>query len=506
MKTPSATRLVAGATLVAAGIVIGLLVSAHLDPGSANLGTASALAGPESSAAHSEAGASSSPFVSVAEKVVPAVVAISTRAEVEDSGMRRFQHPWEELFDFEDLFPNNPRRRDDDQERRRRNQGAGSGFLLDPAGHIMTNNHVVRQADEVTVRLADGTELEAEVIGQDPETDVAVVKIEPGDFAGKLPSLEMGDSDRIRVGDWAVAVGNPFGQLQGSLTVGVISATGRSDLNIMGGTPTYQSFIQTDASINFGNSGGPLVDIYGRVIGMNTAINPMGQGIGFAIPINMALKVADELIEKGRVVRGYLGIRPQALTPEIAAGFDLEGVEGVLIAEVVPDTPAADGGLETGDVITKLNGADVADVNDFRMRVAEQGVGEAIELEVLRDGKRKGFEIVLAERPTSFTPAGAAQEDEDAWAGMRVEELEPDRARRLFDDSEVEGILVVDVEPGSAADDAGIRPGDVIKEIGNVEITDRGDYGAAVEKYRDKKAVAILLRRGNQTLYVGLKP
>jgi serine protease Do len=506
MKTPSATRLVAGASLVAAGIVIGLLVSAHLDPGSTSLGTAPALAGPESSDVRSSAGTFTSPFVSVAEKVVPAVVAISTSTEVEDSGMGRFRHPWEELFDFEDLFPNNPRRRDEDQQRPRRNQGAGSGFLLDPAGHIMTNNHVVRQADEVTVRLADGTELEAKVIGQDPETDVAVVKIEPHEFEGKLPSLEMGDSDQIRVGDWAVAVGNPFGQLQGSLTVGVISATGRSDLNIMGGTPTYQSFIQTDASINFGNSGGPLVDIHGRVIGMNTAINPMGQGIGFAIPINMALKVADELIEKGRVVRGYLGIRPQALTPDIAAGFDLEDVEGVLIAEVVPDTPAADGGLETGDVITKLNGEDVADVNDFRMRVAEQGVGESIKLEVLRDGKKKSFEIVLAERPTSFTPAGAAQEDEDTWAGLSVEELDAERARRLFDDSEVEGILVVDVEPGSAADDAGIRPGDVIKEIGNVEVTDRGDYGAAVEKYRDKKAVAILLRRGNQTLYVGLKP
>jgi serine protease Do len=446
--------------------------------------------------------AAESPFVAVAEKVIPAVVAINTTAEASDQDDRQF-HPWGDPFGFEDLFPNDPRRQ---EGQRRMPGGSGSGFFMDERGYILTNNHVVRNASEVKVMLSDGTELEAKVIGQDPDTDVAVVKVENGSAAKKLPFLPFGDSDLIRPGDWAIACGNPFGQLQGSLTVGVISAKGRADLNIMGGTPVYQSFIQTDASINFGNSGGPLVNIHGEVIGMNTAINPAGQGIGFAIPINMVKSVAQELIEKGRVVRGYLGIYPQALTPELAEGLDIPSAKGILIGRVVEKTPAEKSGLKRGDVVTKLNGETVTDVNDFRMRVADFPVGDPIKLEVLRDGKKRNVEVKLEERPSQEQLAESeGGEATDEWAGLRVEDLGSERARRFVEDPQETGVLVVAVEPGSPADDAGIQPGDIIKEIGNSTIRDPDDYNAAVKKFRGKKAVAFLLKRGNQTLYVGLK-
>jgi S1-C subfamily serine protease len=334
--------------------------------------------------------------------------------------MRRF-HPWGDMFD--DLFPNDPR---EEQRRPRRQQGSGSGFLLDHDGYIMTNNHVISRAENVVVMLSDGTELEAEIIGQDPATDVALIKVDPRDYDGELPILEVGDSDDIRVGDWAIAVGNPFGQLAGSLTVGVVSAKGRQDLNIMGGTPAYQNFIQTDASINFGNSGGPLVNSRGQVIGVNTAINPAGQGIGFAIPINMAAKIADQLKNEGRVVRGYLGILPQELTPELAESLDIPGTEGILIGQVIEDTPADRAGLERGDVIVRMNDRELSgDVNAFRLRVAEQPVGEEIRLEVIREGREKRIGVVLEERPSgpasgsrTWTPApgaGSAWTRSGAW-------------------------------------------------------------------------------------------
>lgn len=508
MKTPVG-RFFAGSTLLVAGVLCGLVLSAQLDVRSPSLFFRNqAHAGPsETSKGASVMNAAESPFVAVAEKVVPAVVAISTTQNEDASGGGRQFHPWGNPFEFEDLFPNDPRRQGENGPKRQQQGGSGSGFFIDEGGYILTNNHVVREASKVTVTLADGTELEAKVIGMDPDTDVAVCKVDPEKHEGKLPFLPIGDSDGIRPGDWAIAVGNPFGQLAGSLTVGVISAKGRSDLNIMGGTPTYQSFIQTDASINFGNSGGPLVNIHGEVIGMNTAINPAGQGIGFAIPINMARKVADELIQKGRVVRGYLGIFPQELTPELAEGLEMPNAKGILIGRVVENTPAEKSGLKRGDIVTHLNGEKVTDVNDFRLRVADFPVGDPIKLEILREGQKKNVQVVLEERPTQDQLAAVEPgEVQDSWAGIRVEELGTERTRRFADDPQETGVVVSAVEPGSAADEAGIQPGDIVKEVGNVAVEDLGDYNAAVKKYREKKAVAFLLKRGNQTLYVGLKP
>jgi serine protease Do len=249
-----------------------------------------------------------------------------------------------------------------------------------------------------------------------------------------------------------------------------------------------------------------LVNIRGEVIGMNTAINPAGQGIGFAIPINMVRKVAEELIEKGRVVRGYLGIQPQALTPELAEGLEIPNAKGILIGRVVEDTPAEKSGLKRGDVVTKLNGNTVTDVNEFRMRVADFPVGDPIKLEILREGKKQNVEVVLEERPSQEQLAATEEGVSTPWAGLRVGDLRDERARRFVDDPQETGVIVVDVEPGSPADDAGVQPGDIVKEIGNLSIENVDDYDSAVKKYREKKAVALLLKRGNQTLYVGLKP
>ena len=498
-------KFLLGATLIGAGLAAGLVLSWRVDLGGAVAERNVVLAeNPGAMSAEAAPSTLESPFVAVADRVVPGVVAISTETRATDR--RTSFHPWGDMFD--ELFPNDPRRQGSDPQRQRapRQQGAGSGFIVDQDGYIMTNNHVVNNADKVTVTFADGEELTATVIGQDPETDVALIKVDPKEYKkGKLPSLAFGDSDAIRVGDWAIAVGNPFGQLAGSMTVGIVSAKGRQDLNIMGGTPQYQDFIQTDASINFGNSGGPLVNVHGEVIGVNTAINPAGQGIGFAIPINMAKQIAEQLKQGGRVVRGYLGIYPQSLTPELAESLETPTKEGILVARMEDDTPAAKAGLLQGDLILEMNGEHVtSDVNAFRLKVAQLPVGEKIHLNIFRDGKTKKVDVTLAERPSAVVASapGAPGHDE-VWAGLRVESISD---RSQADAAPTEGVVVVDVEPDSPADDAGIREGDIIKEVGNVDITGLRDYRDAVKKYESKKAVALLIQRGEQTLYVGLKP
>lgn len=491
-------RFLGGAVLVAAGVTAGLVLSARLEPGGGVALRNEASASPPEAIAAPE-----SPFVGVADRVVPGVVAITTKgSRVRGGGGNRF-HPWGDMF--EDLFPDDPRQERQDRGGRRA-RGSGSGFFLDfDSGYLLTNNHVVDNAAEVVVTLADGTELDAKIVGQDQATDVAVVKVDPGEYDGDLPRIARGDSDDLHVGEWVLAVGNPFGQLAGSVTVGVVSALGRHDLQIMGNTPAYQNFIQTDASINFGNSGGPLVNLHGEVVGMNSAINPAGQGIGFAIPINLASKVAEELIENGKVVRGFLGIVPQPITADIAESFEVEEGVGVLIGQVLEDTPAADAGLKRGDIILTLNGKSVSDVSEFRMRVADQHVGESIRLEILRDGRERDITVTLSERPGTVTASVQGSEPE-RWAGIHAVDIDSREARRMVDDPSEEGVLVADVEPDSPADDAGIRVGDIIKEIGNVEVYDRSDYRDAVKKYEKKEAVAVLLKRGEQTLYVGLRP
>ncbi len=445
-----------------------------------------------------------SPFVSVAQKVLPAVVNIDTKRVVTYGGFRFDQSPYGDFF--RRLFPEVP-------DREVEVPTYGSGFIFDNDGHIMTNNHVVRDAEEIMVTLSDGSEYVAELVGADAATDVAVVKIQP---KGALPSLFLGDSEHMRVGDWVVAVGNPFHELEGTLTVGVVSAMGRSDLRIAGGAPIYQRFIQTDASINFGNSGGPLCNLRGEVIGINTAINPSGQGIGFAIPVNLARKIAEQLIDKGEVVRGYLGILPQRLTDDLAEGLGIEGQDGILVGSVERDTPADEAGLEEGDVIVEFGGVEVTDVDEFRMLVADFPVGSEVDMEILRNGKKKTLSATLARRPDEVAAEESVEQGEEDWLGCEVHRITDEIARELGV-QENEGVIIVGVRTGSPADDAGLARGDVIVSVGDREVSTVREFNNALsETYKESmeesegrrraKPIVFLVKRQGTTMFVPIRP
>ena len=444
-----------------------------------------------------------SPFTRVAEEVMPCVVNISAERvrKIEEEPFFEFKGPFEEFF--KKFFEFHPFRGEE------RAQILGSGFIFKRKGDeyfIMTNNHVVRGAKKIIVKLSDKSEYKGKsvkVVGTDPKTDVAVLKIKADH---ELPVAKLGDSDKIRVGDWAIAIGNPFG-LERTVTVGVISAKGRSGL-ILPESPTYQDFIQTDAAINFGNSGGPLVNIRGEVIGINTAIKtPSGGfvGIGFAIPINLAKYVTEQLIEKGRVVRGYLGINIQPITPDLAEAYGLEKPEGVIVTKVFKDTPAHKGGIKEGDVIVEFNGKPVKDLEKFRIMVAETPPGTKVQIVVVREGgKRKTLNIALGEYPEEEV-AEVPQEEEEgytSWLGMRVVSANSEEARNLRIDVEG-GVVVIEVKPDSPAEDAGIRRGDVIKKIGSIKIKSLSDFERARKEYeRSEKPVIFHLStyRGDRVI------
>ncbi len=431
-----------------------------------------------------------SPFAAVAEKVQPSVVNVNTRKTFEHPPVRRRDNsaPFNP-FDDSDAFEY---------------PSSASGFVFDSRGYVLTNHHVVENADDIRVQFMDGTEYQVEVIGVDPSTDIAVLRILE---AGSFPVAELGDSDSMRVGDWAIAVGNPFGYLGGSVTVGIISALGRDDLDIMGGTPAYQNFIQTDASINFGNSGGPLFNIRGQVIGINTAVNPSGQGLGFAIPMNLAMRMARSLIEHGRVVRGYLGILPQELSADLALAKGMDGGEGILVGQVIADTPAERAGIERGDIIRSFNGVPVARVNEFRMAVADAGVGNPCAVRIWRGGKTIEKQVVLTERPDAVV-AERPGRPRGEWLGLHVTDIadEPEIARNLGVEGET-GVLVLDVDSGSSAGRAGIEEGDVILEMNDAQIQNKRDYDRARGLISDsEKPIILLVRHQGFTRYVAIRP
>lgn len=497
------SRWIDRALMIGTGLVCGLLLSANCrwtpaseadQPKSAPANTPAVERHLPPAPRGGEPGSSGtfeSPFVAVAERVRPAVVNVNTR--------RPFEHPpiGREGDPLRDLLP--------EMDGPMEVPSSASGFLFDARGYVLTNNHVIQDADEIVVTLMTGDEFAAEVVGVDPSTDVAVLRIQRDQ---PFPTLVLGDSESIRVGDWAIAVGNPFGYLQGTVTVGVISATGRVDLDIAGGTPVYQNFIQTDASINFGNSGGPLVNIHGEVIGVNTAINPSGQGIGFAIPIDLAKRIADQLIAKGRVVRGYLGIFPQELTPEIIEAKGLTSSRGILVGQVVPNAPAGRSGLERGDVIVSFDGVETDDVAHFRMLVADREVGRDVEIVYLRDGKRRSATVRLTERPDVAADRQEEPQIEEAWLGLHVVDPseEPDAVRALGLEDQP-GVLVAGVERGSAAGRAGIRVGDLLQEIDDRSIVDLGDYGDAHRALQGSaEPIMFLVFRGGFTQYMAVRP
>lgn len=444
----------------------------------------------------------SSIFADVAERVGPAVVFIRTERAYQRENKNekeRGESPWN--F-FREYFEDNNR------GRRFRGEGAGSGFVFDSEGRILTNHHVIREADRITVVIAhDGerTEYEAVVVGVDPLTDIAVIQI---DAPKDLVSVPLGDSDGMRVGDWVMAIGTPFGQLQGSVTAGIVSAVGRDDLNIVGGDAIYQNYIQTDASINFGNSGGPLVNLKGEAIGINTAINPSGQGIGFAIPINMARNIMSQLIESGKVTYGYMGIGLQGLDRDLAVGRGLDVDHGILVTQVLGDTPAKRAGIRQGDVIVEFNGNQVRDENKFRLMVANTPVGRKVPLVVVRDGGSIELDIEIGRRPDPEELASATPSGQRAWLGLSVDDATKNEYRRRYNMDRVQkGVIVIGVDAGSPADEAGIREGDVITEVYTQEVTNLEDYVAVAEKLKDRTApIAFLVKRGRSTTYVTVSP
>jgi len=470
------------------GIAIGLVLSAGFDLPRAPRAERGTLAVNSASGDLPE-----SPFVSVVQKALPAVVFIDVRKKASSDS----DDPQDEIFRrfFGEGGGRQPRTL----------PSSGSGFIIDHDGRILTNNHVVRDASDIEVTLNDKRTFKAKVVGTDPETDVAVIKIE-GD---NLPMLPLGDSDQLRVGDWAIAMGNPLGELRGSVTVGIISAQGRSNLNIWGGTPSYQDFIQTDASINFGNSGGPLCNIQGEAIGINTAINPSGQGIGFAIPINLAKHVAEQLVAHGEVKRAWLGVQLAELTPELAEGFGIHGDQGVVIQEVLKNQPAERAGIRRNDVIVEFEGQPVTDVQKFRLKVADMAIGRKVNLVVLRDGKRVPLTLTLAPRPDAqLAENGSAPDDQvpasKKTAGIQIRDLKT--SEKASNDGEG-GVVITDVESGSAAEEAGLEPNDIVMEVNRKPVRSATAFTDAMNaaKNAGKQHAVLLVKRGNRTTYVPVR-
>jgi serine protease Do len=430
-------------------------------------------------------------FVELAKKLKPTVVNISTAKTIKPQ--RRFSRPF-----GGDQFGNDPfqeffGRFFDEPQHAFKQRSLGSGFIISDDGFILTNAHVVAGADEIKVKLADGREFKGTVKGLDEKLDIALVKIEAKEH---LPVAKRGDSDAIEVGEWVMAIGNPFGLAQ-TVTAGIVSAKGR----VIGSGP-YDDFIQTDASINPGNSGGPLFNARGEVVGINTAVVSGGQGIGFAIPINMANSIVTQLKEKGRVTRGWLGVGIQALSPELAQSFGLEGENGALISEVRKDSPADKAGLKTEDIVLEFDGKPVHDANELSRLVAATSVGKNVLIKVLRNGKPMEVPVTIGRLSEGVEGEQAA--DSDNKIGMSVRELTRDQARSMgLTDSG--GVIVVDVKPGGAAEDAGIVRGDVVKEVNGIKIEHVEDYERAIGAHKQGGVVRLLLRRGSSSLFVALK-
>ncbi len=432
-------------------------------------------------------------FSEIVRAVSPAVVNISSTKVI-----KKQPTPFDEFFDFLYPFP-------DGRGKRWKEQSLGSGVIVSPDGYIVTNNHVVEQADEIKVILIDKKSFKAKVVGSDPKTDIAIIKID----AKGLPVLPWGDSERLQVGEFVLAIGNPFG-LSHTVTMGIISAVGRADVGIT----DYENFIQTDAAINPGNSGGPLVNIKGELIGINTAIfSKTGgyQGIGFTVPTNMVRIVMDQLIKQGKVTRGWLGITIQELTPEIAQKFGLKQSEGALVSDVAKGSPAHRAGMARGDIILEFNGKKVRDVATLRNMVAQSKVGSQVEIKVLRRDREITLKANIMELPTEMgdvVPSSSNSMDmsDSALSGITVMDINAAIAKQLGIDRDEKGVVIVKVEHGSSAEDAGLRKGDVVQEIDRQRINGLNDFNKATSKIRTEDTVLLFVNRSGRKFYVALPP
>jgi len=449
-------------------------------------------------------------FVAVAERVRPTVVSIYSEKVIK---MRRpeLNLPFEEFFrHFGEQDNNTPRRRQQQQPQQRefKHQGGmGSGIIIDKEGHILTNNHVVDDVDEIKITLADKRSFDATIVGTDPKSDLAVVKIK-GKVPTDLPVAELGDSDAVRIGEMVLAIGAPFGYAQ-TVTQGIISATGRSTFS---GSDNYEDFLQTDAAINPGNSGGPLVNLDGKVIGISSAIaTRIGQfaGVGFAIPSNMAKSIWPTLAKGGKITRGMLGVIIQNIDPDIKDQFKLTTTKGALVSQVNKDSAADKAGVKIGDVIIRYNGKEVEDVRTLRNAVAATAPGTKVDLVVLRDGKEKTFTVQLGELKPDESEEEAKPAEGEASAGslgITVESLTADSAKQFGFDKNDHGAIVREVEDESPAAAAGLRAGDLITEVNREKVTGPKDFRTALQKAKGKESLLMLVKRDGASRFVIIKP
>lgn len=440
-------------------------------------------------------GSLSEGFAPVVEPLLPAVVNISTSKTVKTS--QQEESPFEQDPFFRQFFGNPG---GEDQPREQKEHSLGSGVIVSSDGYILTNNHVVDDATDIEVVLKDKRQLKAKVVGTDPRTDIAVLKIP----ATGLSAVTIGDSSKTRVGDIVLAIGDPFG-IGETVTMGIVSALGRRSLDIEG-AGGYEDFIQTDASINPGNSGGALVNTRGQLIGINTAIISNGgggnQGIGFAVPVNMARRVMEQLVTNGKVTRGYLGVSIQEVTPALAKAFGLPSPEGALVGDVTSDSPGAKAGIQKGDVIVAMNGQPIPDFQDLRLRVSQSAPGDTVKLDIYRNGQKRQLSVTLAELPDQQASAKQTPESpEDAMEGVQVQALTSDLAEQLKLPAGTRGVVVTRVDPDSMAAEGGLQRGDVIQEVNHKAVSTPDQLRTAVHEAGDNPLLLLVDRQG-LTAYV----
>ena len=431
-------------------------------------------------------------FSNLAESASPAVVNIRTVKTIKGGGhvFRHFKKgPFGDDDPMKDFFD---RFFDEDQKKDFKQRSLGSGFIIDKDGYIVTNNHVIDNADKIVVILNNEKEFEAQIIGRDKNTDLALIKIESNH---NLPVLRFGDSDALKVGQWVVAIGNPFG-LEQTVTAGIVSAKGR----VIGSGP-YDDFIQTDASINPGNSGGPLLNMEGEVVGINTAIVAGGQGIGFAIPVNLAKNIILQLKSTGEVTRGWLGVGIQDISEEVAEYYGIKEQKGVLVTEVFPGDPADLAGIKPKDIILSVNGKTVDSARQLTGMIADIGVGDTAQIKINRDGKTRTIDVKIAKREETKISSKSTQEKEQAQLGIQVSEITPETARR-FNLKDTSGVIVVGVEPESKAAEAGLQIHDIIREINHKNITSVSDLNKTIDKIPEGETINLFIRRMNRGFLV----
>jgi len=430
-------------------------------------------------------------IANIAETVGPAVVNIDTVRMV-TTQFPSFEDPIFKRFfgrEFEEFRRTIPQK------------GTGSGFIINQEGYVLTNEHVVRRADKIKVTLSDGREFDGEVIGSDVTSDMAIVKIK----ADHLPIVTLGNSDELRVGEIVIAIGNPYG-LQQTVTMGVVSAKGRSIPTGIEGH-VYKNFIQTDTAINPGNSGGPLLNIKGEVVGINTAIIPYAQGIGFAIPINMAKRNIDDLINLGKVRRSWLGVYIQEVSPEIAKQFSLpEDARGVLVGDIIKDSPAEEAGIKRGDIITKVNGEKVNSPGELQDKIRDVDIDDKANIEIMRDGKAIRFIVKIGEMPTVEEEGSEFPKEKvfSVQTGLKVEVVTSEIAKEL-ELPWLKGLVIAEVIPGSSADDMGLQPGDVILEANRIEMSSVSEWEELINKLEPGNTLLLLVFRNHHTYYVPIK-